>query len=210
MRVLDLFSGLGGFSQAFLDRGHSVWRIDNDDKFIRAENTVIADVLRLSRFSIELAGPWDVILASPPCEAFSVMCIGKNWTRDHQPKTEKARVALSLVKHALALIEELKPRYWAVENPRGKLRRLIGMPTDTTWWCQWKDRRAKPTDLWGIIPKSMLPLPKCKNGGADHDPAPRGTKTVGTQAQGVPPEQRALIPYAFSLSLCVAIEEELK
>lgn len=204
MRILDLFSGLGGFSQAFKDRGHEVVTVDFGSKF---NPTICADIADLTPSMVP--GPWDAVLASPPCEAFSVMTIGKNWTHDGQPKNEKAAKALALAWHTLALINHLHPKRWVMENPRGKLRKLIGAPTDTTWWCQWKDRRAKPTDLWGDLPKSMLPLPKCKNGGADHDPAPRGTKTIGTQASGVPPEQRALIPYAFSLSLCLALEKEL-
>jgi len=33
MRVLDLFSGLGGWSQAFKDRGHEVVTVDIAPKF---------------------------------------------------------------------------------------------------------------------------------------------------------------------------------
>lgn len=33
MKVLDLFAGLGGFSQAFRDRGHYVFTIDNNKEF---------------------------------------------------------------------------------------------------------------------------------------------------------------------------------
>ena len=33
MKVLDLFSGLGGFSQAFKDRGHKVTTLDNNPEF---------------------------------------------------------------------------------------------------------------------------------------------------------------------------------
>lgn len=52
------------------------------------------------------------------------MNISKNWHHDHTPKTDKARLANSLVLHALRLIEELEPTWWFIENPRDKLRRL--------------------------------------------------------------------------------------
>lgn len=70
LRVLDLFSGLGGWSQAFLDRGHHVLRIENDPRFADLPATRMADVMEdfLDDGDVE----WDVILASPPCQAFSL------------------------------------------------------------------------------------------------------------------------------------------
>jgi len=48
MEVVDLFSGLGGFSQAFLDRGHEVERYDNNPKFSQVPNTKIIRCALLS------------------------------------------------------------------------------------------------------------------------------------------------------------------
>ena len=83
LRVLDLFSGLGGWGAAFRDRGHDVTSIDYEPRF--------GSSLVLSVMDIKALNGWDVILASPPCECFSVMTIGRNWTREHTPKTDKAR-----------------------------------------------------------------------------------------------------------------------
>lgn len=236
MRVLDLFSGLGGFSQAFLDRGHDVTRIEYDPRFAEVPRTVIADV-RLLRFlgpAMMKPRTWDAVLASPPCQKFSVMTIGKNWTKDDKPKTPAAAAALELVRDTLRLIEEIDPRFWVMENPRGKLRKFF-KPADTAWWCQYGTRWAKPTDLWGRLPAAMLPLKKCRNGATDHAYAPRGART-GVQGEGdfkeFPSHAKrsrartgwiqalpggpmkgaasALIPYGFSLALCEAIEAELK
>ncbi|MEE9181260.1 MAG: class I SAM-dependent methyltransferase [candidate division NC10 bacterium] len=44
MRVLDLFSGPGGFSQPFRDRGHEVVTLDNEARF---EPDVLADIRRI-------------------------------------------------------------------------------------------------------------------------------------------------------------------
>lgn len=74
MRVLDLFSGTGGWSQAFLDRGHQVVRIDNDEQFENVPDTHIADVLD-SGIQFVKDG-FDVVLASPPCQAFSLAAAG--------------------------------------------------------------------------------------------------------------------------------------
>lgn len=77
MKVLDLYSGLGGWSQAFLDRGHSVLRIDNDPQFTRVPGTVIVDALNVN-FERHV-GEIDVVLASPPCQSFSISSIRWHW-----------------------------------------------------------------------------------------------------------------------------------
>lgn len=69
MRVLDLFSGTGGWSQAFLDRGHEVERIDNDPQFADVPHTVIRDVMEPV---VNCVPKYDIVLASPPCQAFSL------------------------------------------------------------------------------------------------------------------------------------------
>ena len=48
MLVIDLCSGLGGFSQAFLDGGHNVIRVDNNPKFQEVPNTILEDILTMN------------------------------------------------------------------------------------------------------------------------------------------------------------------
>ena len=48
----------------------------------------------------------DVIWASPPCTAFSVAAIGKNWTKfgdDYLPKNPRAELGLKLVQKTLEI-----------------------------------------------------------------------------------------------------------
>src|SRR5713101_6022792 len=99
MRVLDLFSGLGGFSQAFKDRGHSVTTFDINPDF---HADYQGDIMRISRLEPEP----DIILASPPCQTFSMMSLAKYWNIDNTPKNETAHRALALVLHTRNLIEQ--------------------------------------------------------------------------------------------------------
>ena len=218
---LDLCAGLGGFSEGFLRRGWRVLRVDNSKQFRAVPHMIISDLtMKATRERIAQQGPFDAVVTGPPCERFSVTVIGRNWTKDHQPRNPvaKAMRELALTVHDY-IIDDLKPRYFAIENPRAKLRRLYELhrnlpPLDETWWCQWRDSKgpAKPTDIFSHkdrFPKSMLPLPKCRNGATDHDRATRGTDIGGTLDRNTPPEVRALIPIKFSLTLAEAIEMEL-
>lgn len=175
MRVLDLFAGLGGWGSAFLERGHEVVSVDLDPKF---ETDITADVFDLSPF--DLPGPFDVVLASPPCEKFSVLRIGANWTPDHQPRNRDAWRAMMLVWHTRRLIEGIDPAFFVIENPRGKLRRLPPLKDlnrVTVAYCQYGAPWQKPTDLWGGFPPSWKPRPMCVPMAPCHISAPRGSRS---------------------------------
>lgn len=177
MKVLDLFAGLKGWSQPWADRGHQTFSIDYDTRFDVDAHLDIMDVEKVID-----ALPWapDVILASPPCEAFSVMTIGRNWTTDHQPKTDKARTAMDLVYATRELIDILQPRFFIIENPRAKLRKLpilADFERRTVTYCQVGEPYMKPTDLWGGFPPSLVLPPVCKPKAPCHASAPRGSKT---------------------------------
>lgn len=80
--VLDVFSGLGGWSQAFLDRGHCVYRLENNPDFADVPATHIADVMDFR----PVRGSFDVVLASPPCQSFSMMSIRHHWRAEVECK----------------------------------------------------------------------------------------------------------------------------
>lgn len=127
----------------------------------------------------------DIIWASPPCTAFSVAAIGKNWTKvgnDYIPKNPRAELGLLLVQKTLDIIDYFKPTYFFIENPRGMLRKMPMMAhlnRHGVTYCQYGDTRMKPTDIWTNSDK-WIPRPMCSNGSPCHISAPRGSRT-GTQ-----------------------------
>lgn len=202
MRVLDLFSGTGGFSRAFLDRGHTVFRVDNDWKFTDVPLTSIADVLTTDLPHQNI----DVVLASPPCQAFSLAAGGTHLRNGREPVSEFGAYSIRLVERTLELIDELNPRYYWIENPNGGMVNFIPpeIPRVQVTYCRYGENRMKLTNLWGRWPATWKPHEKCHNGHADHESAPRGAKT-GTQGiKGA--AARAAVPYGLSLDLCWAVE----
>ena len=176
--VLDLFAGLGGWSEPARELGLDVVRVDNDPRF---DVELRADVLRLSSAELlyALGGrrPF-LVLASPPCEAFSVLTIGRNWTPppENAPRTDAARLAIELVAATRRLIAELEPAFYVIENPVAKLRVLpvlADVERRTVTYCRLGESFKKPTDLWGGFPPS-LELPAV----CDADPRRYGTVEV--------------------------------
>lgn len=209
-RALDLYCGLGGkkdskhrggWAQALRDLGWDVTTVDFDRAF---QPDICIDVLKLTAADLrEKYGHFDFIVASPPCESYSVCSIGHHWQSSGVPKSQKAKDAIILLKHTIDLIEELKPSYWLLENPVGMMRKIPFMqllPQQTVTYCQYGDTggmdgkpRQKPTDLWGRMPEGFKFRPMCKRGAPCHVAAPRGSST-GTQG-GKSYAEKSLIPY---------------
>lgn len=194
MKVLELFAGSRSFSKVAEELGHKTYTTDIEpfDEIDRVCD--IFDFVRESSIDqmLDEFGKPDIIWASPPCTYFSVASIGHHWNKDHTPKTKEAEFGVKIVYETIKLIHRLKPKYWYIENPRGKLRKLKVMncnynlllpehTRNTVCYCQYGDDRMKPTDIW-TNDFNWIPRKMCFNGNKDchHQPAPRGSQT-GTQ-----------------------------
>ncbi len=198
MRVLDLFSGLGGFSEPFRDRGHEVVTLDIDSKF---KPDIVADVRNIRYPSLSIANGFDVVLASPPCPPFSLAANRVYWPKGEP--TKEVNEALGLVASTFRLIARISPEWWVLENPRGFLRKLIGRSDETIYLCSFGTKWQKPTDLWGRWPGEIgRPC-------APHDPNPTGGQgsVPGTAWHDVrDPALRAKLPYGLGEELCKRME----
>jgi hypothetical protein len=196
-------------AKAFERAGWETYTVDWEESF---KPTLQADIGTLtSEDIIKLCGGVpDVIWASFDCTTFSVAAIGhhrrKNLeTGNLDPISEYAKFCDNVDKNVLRLIDELKPTYFWIENPRGGLRKMTWMQNIphryTTTYCQWGEKRMKPTDLFTNYPNAYFPC--CKNGDKCHEAAPRGSST-GTQGiKGA--KDRSRIPDAlcdYIVELC--------
>lgn len=184
MKVLDLFSGTQSIAKAFRENGWETYTIELDKKHKGID--WYEDITKVtSKDIIDRFGYPDVIWASPPCTTYSIAAISHHRFKLDDtlaPKSEFAKQSDELIKHTLMLIQELKPKYWYIENPVGGLRKMDFMqnlPKFTVTYCQYGDTRMKPTDIWTNHANPNF-KPRCHNGDTCHEAAPRGSKT-GTQ-----------------------------
>ena len=143
--ILDLCGGTGSWSLPWKQAGYNVRvvtlpeydvrDIGFGDGFISLRNGRYFEVILTSR----IYG----ILAAPPCTEFSVLnCIAEARERDEEKGME-------IVNACLRVIEHCKPVFWALENPRGHLRKYLGTPRMTFQPWQYGDPWTKATDIWG-------------------------------------------------------------
>jgi len=202
-RMLDLFSGLCGASSAMLEDPN--WEVITVDIVKKFNPTICKDILQLDVDELPYL-EYDLVWASPPCIVFSPANYFRCFEKQGNvflPKVDEAVSSIALVFKTLRLINELKPKWWYMENPRGILHKFIGDASGWVSYCQYGDTAMKPTNLWGNHPPSFE-YKHCWMGAPCHDAAPRGSMT-GTQAKKNPAE-RALVPYLLSKSVKEAVE----
>jgi len=143
--MLDLCSGLGGASEAFLvDDEWDVIRIENNPLLEEVPHTIIGDVFDTTdRWERSGHPRVDLIWSSPPCREFSqafnapgpeARRAGKDFTPD-----------LALVIESKRIIDMVEPRTWVIENVMGAiphLKHLLGPPRQI----------VGPFVLWGNFP----------------------------------------------------------
>jgi len=199
MKVLELFSGTASFSQVARARGHECVTLDNDSRF---NPDICKDIMEFELADLKGFEP-DVVWASPPCEAFSVNTIGRNWIAGQYPKSEKAEKALLVIERTIAIIELLAPRFYIIENPRAMLRNqmmMLRFPRKTVTYCQYGELRMKPTDLWTNIPFEAR---SCKYGDPCHPRTPRG------HYSGKSYQQLAKVPRRLCEEIIMACEAHI-
>ena len=134
--ILDLCGGTGAWSEPYREAGYDVHLVD------------LPNDVRLLKFDgrLKVHG----ILCAPPCTVFS-------YARNrYLPKDHELIDALSVVDACLRMIEIYKPKWWALENPRNKLRRYLYKPRLTFKQWEYGDAAEKPTCIWGEFNAPMF------------------------------------------------------
>ena len=142
--MLDLFSGLGGASEAFHQcPGWSVLRIDNNPLLSGVPNTVIMNIDDLTPIGRE--EKIDLVWASPPCTDFSGGFASPKSIASRTIGLDNYEPNMDLLCRAIEIIDIVKPKYWVIENVIGSIRyfeEYLGEPRQI----------IGPYVLWGNFP----------------------------------------------------------
>lgn len=210
LKIVELFCGTKSFSNVAQERGHKTFTVDIDKSF---NPDLVFDLTKNildSKILSKKIQESDIVWMSPPCTTFSMASGNKHWDIDKNAKTQEAFIGkrlLSVCRGIGDYCDGLGKIYF-IENPRARARWFL--PNDKTrhtiWYCQYGDKRAKPTDIWTNL--SDWDGKQCNNGNKNchHEPAPRGSKT-GTQGlKGS--MQRGQVPRELCIELLELIEKE--
>ena len=153
MKVLELFAGTRSIGKAFEAKGHEVFSVEWDKKFENID--LYKDIGELTASEIlDKFGQPDVVWMSPDCSSYSMAAIFYHRVKNPEtgnldPKTDYAKFCDRVDQHCLDLIDELKPKFWFIENPRGGLRSMTfmqGLPRYTVSYCFAGDERFITND----------------------------------------------------------------
>jgi len=139
--ILDLCGGTGSWSRPYKDAGYDV-------KVITHPLHDVFDYIEYKDFIKDVYG----ILAAPTCTMFSLARTTAKTPRDLEG-------GFKLVHRCLEIIWDCRLngnlKFWALENPMGYLRQLLGKPPLTFDPKDYGANYTKKTDLWGYynIPK---------------------------------------------------------
>ena len=194
MWMLDLCSGLGGASEAFIQSG--IWevvRIENNPILQGVPGTSDLDVLEWMDWLPELIGQKGrpcLVWASPPCLEFS-----QAYSAPHPKARREGREFepnMSIVEACIDIIQYAGPTYWVIENVAGAC----------PWFLPELGKHQQKIGfffLWGTFPRINTPEGWKPKVGKTQD------WNIGDPLRA---NRRALIPLEVSQALLDAISAQ--
>lgn len=166
--IVSLCDYSGRWSQPYRDRGYRVIQVDPKLPTDLARGTL---GLTVEQFAQTVKSPaWrnvavQGVLAAPPCTDFAGS--GARWwaTKDRSGSTAGS---VMLIMAVMDIIDTLRPQWWALENPVGRLSQLcprVGTPRMAFHPHQYAlladdprdESYTKKTQLWGSFNTQLQP-----------------------------------------------------
>lgn len=129
--ILDLAGGTGAFSKPYAD---------NDDYDVRNITLPVYDL----RTYVTIDNIYGILFA-PPCTVWANS--GAKWWKDRT--SDEIFEAIEVLMAGLRIIYHTNPVFWVIENPIGKMRKLLGTPKLIFTPSDYGDSYTKKTLLWG-------------------------------------------------------------
>lgn len=150
--IIDLCGGTGAWSKPYRDAGYIVFvitlpyyditKFKVEDDFLMFPHTKN----KKSGLVIDMKDIYG-ILAAPPCTMFSMARTNAKTPRDMKGSMKIVDTCLKIIWNCQYAGKRLG--FWALENPKARLRWFLGVPQLTMNPYDYGDRVRKPTDIWG-------------------------------------------------------------
>ena len=153
MRVLTLFSGTHSVGKVATELG---WEEVSLDLFEPAD--IQEDILKWD-WRLYPPGYFDIVWASPECKEYSrAKTVGKR----------KLGYADKMVKRTLQIINDLRPKFWFIENPESGMLKtrdfMLLRPRSICDYCKYGLPYRKRTALWSNVSYELSSiLQTCKH-----------------------------------------------
>ena len=153
--LLSLFDETGVWSNPYRRRGWNVVQIDL---------ALGADVMDITMQWLDSISPIKGIISAPPCTDFTR---AGAWNWKWKDKHGLTKNSIGLVKRVLSIVEYVKPEFWALENPPGRIMRLVPEleAVPLFWFQPWwyagyssnphSENYSKKTGLWGHFNQNL-------------------------------------------------------
>ena len=181
-RILVLCSGEGGESEAFVQAGYDVVRIEIDPGLSHVPHTLTLDVLDWCDW-IDRLGDFQIVIATPPCGDFSHGYNAPKAKAAREGKLDEYEPDMQPLLACLDIIDYVKPTWWLVENVAGSTRYFTPILGKFT-------QHIGPFFLWGTFPHLRV---------ASFDHAKVGMNTA---------RERQKWPFELSFALLDAVREQ--
>ena len=146
--ILDLCGGTGSWSKPYKDAGYDV-------------RVVTLPTYNIHHFVDIMPENVYGILAAPPCTMFSMARTVAKTPRDLEGAMKTVQACLAIIWKAQYSGKRLQ--FWAMENPKARLRWFMGKPAMTFSPQDYGDPYRKPTDLWGNFNTDLKQTPVALN-----------------------------------------------
>ena len=164
MLLLELFKGTGSVGKVAKKLGFDVISVDIEDKY---EPDILVDILQLDYTKLPIP---DFIWASPPCNTYSSLAypLKERDINTAKPLSERAKIGTKILYRTLEIIDYFSLKNpnlaFVIENPKGMMRKdskIKKLILNNTYYCNYGDKRTKPTDFFSNYPLNLNTKP-CK------------------------------------------------
>lgn len=160
--LLSLFDYTGNWARPFAEAGWNVilWDHKHDpDMFSRFGDINDASVDFFYEHIFDNYGTIDGILIAQPCTDFAVS--GARWWKE-KDEDGRTQASINMVYISLGIVELCMPDFWVLENPVGRIHKLVpelGKPKMYFHPCDFGHPYTKKTALYGDFNTDLVNNP---------------------------------------------------